>query len=67
MAKNRVVVVDEEARKNVKRFASIEAAEQWIAKQEKVEPEKVHRGGYGIDYPEDMDAAYQARRQAEAV
>lgn len=34
------------------RLFTREAAEAWVAEREKIEPEKVHRGGFGIDGPE---------------
>lgn len=53
-----VTVVDEEREVGngkqfvAARFGTVKEAEQWIANREKTEPEKVHRGGYGINYPE---------------
>jgi hypothetical protein len=43
-ANNRVTVVAS--------FGTIAEAEEWIAARETVDPEKVHRGGYGINAPE---------------
>jgi hypothetical protein len=45
---------------------SIRECENWIAEREKIEPEAVHAGVYGIDGTEAEDAAYQALRAAEA-
>lgn len=50
----RFCVVDEESEPNpvvLQRFATLAEAEAWIAEMEKSNPEKVHRGGYGIDGP----------------
>jgi hypothetical protein len=33
-------------------FATLAEAEDFVAELEKRDPEKVHRGGYGIDGPE---------------
>lgn len=56
MTKQQHVVVDEESATKIgEKFTivftgpTIESCEDWIAKQELIEPEKVHRGGYGID------------------
>jgi hypothetical protein len=53
----KVAIIDEETTPNptiIKKVSSIEDAETWIAEQEKINPEKVYRGGYGIDAPEEM-------------
>jgi hypothetical protein len=50
-----VSIVDEESKPTptvIKKVSSIKEAEQWIAEQESIDPQKVHRGGYGIDAPE---------------
>lgn len=55
---NLVAIVDVEhpdGPKVVARVATVREAEEWVARQEKVDPEKVHRGGYGIDGPERGD------------
>jgi hypothetical protein len=52
-----VCIVDEENNNGplvLKRFDTIAEAENWIAEQEKIDPDKVHRGGFGIDAPEEM-------------
>lgn len=51
-----VAIVDESggAIRVVGLFATVAEAEAWIADAEKREPEKVHRGDYGIDAPEEM-------------
>jgi hypothetical protein len=52
-----VCVVDEETKPNptvINRFSTIEEATQWIEDQIRINPDKVHRGGYGIDAPEEM-------------
>lgn len=36
------------------RFSTIAEAEEWIAERERVDPDGVHSGAYGIDPPEDM-------------
>lgn len=54
-----VAIVDEEhdgGPKVVARTTTLREAENWIAEREKSEPEKVHRGGYGIDAPEEVVA-----------
>lgn len=52
-----VALIDEETKPNptiIGRFHTIDEAVAWIDKEELVNPEKVHRGGYGIDAPESM-------------
>lgn len=52
--KKKVAIVDEETKPNptvISYFNTIKEAEDWIAKEELTNPEKVHRGGYGIDVP----------------
>lgn len=39
----------------VKRCDTVAEAEAFVAEREKVEPDKVHRGAYGIDGPEQGD------------
>lgn len=31
---------------------SLDDCEDWVAEREKIDPKKVHRGGYGIDGPQ---------------
>lgn len=49
-----VAVVDEATLAVVRRFDTVEQAEDFIAELEKTEPEKVHGGGFGIDAPETL-------------
>lgn len=52
----KVFVIDEESNpiRKIARFHTIVEAEDFIAKLEESDPEKVHRGGFGIDAPEKM-------------
>lgn len=48
----KVAIVDEEATNGpqvIKRVSTVTEAELYIAELEKTQPEKVHRGGFGID------------------
>lgn len=53
----RVALIDEESKPNptiIELFDSIIEAEQWIANYENIDASKVHRGGFGIDAPEEF-------------
>ena len=54
MSSKRVFVVRESDLEVMARFDTIQEAEQWIAEREKIEPDFVHSGAYGIDAPEEM-------------
>jgi hypothetical protein len=57
MKKLPVALVDEESKPNptvIGRFSTIDEAVEEINRLEKTQPEKVHRGGFGIDAPEEM-------------
>lgn len=55
------VIDEEQDHRKVASFGSVAECEQFIAMREKVEPSKVHRGGYGIDAPEDKTNRKGAR------
>lgn len=49
-------VIDEGAEggpKTIASFETVKDAEDYIAELEKSQPDKVHRGGFGIDAPEE--------------
>ncbi len=53
----KVAIIDEETKPNptvIKRVDTIDEAVQWIDHQSKIDSDKVFRGGYGIDAPEEM-------------
>jgi hypothetical protein len=59
--RKQVTITDEESATKpgdrlrvVARFNTVKEAEDWIAEREKIDPDKVHRGGYGINAPEKM-------------
>lgn len=55
MTKKNCHVIDEEKKDGcriIHSFATVAECESKIAEIEKTEPEKVHRGGFGIDAPE---------------
>lgn len=52
----KVAIIDEESKtfKVIKRVETIQEAEAWIEEYTKIDPDKVYRGGFGIDAPEYM-------------